>query len=114
MRTTISFLRNGALAVCFALLGPAMMPAPALADAGSTAAAIAIGAVVGQLLFDSGTNQYYYVDSGHHRHYVNDNTARAWYQHQDPSWYHSHQGDFRGNPGKFDRDFRGSHHPPHP
>jgi hypothetical protein len=106
------FFRSTAIAACITIGGSFATPAVASADTGSTAALIAIGAIVGTLIFDSNQHQYYYVRSGR-RVYVNNATAQGWYQRQDPQWYRTHQGDFNRNPGKFDRDYRGSHHP-HP
>ncbi len=107
-------LRGTALALCVAIGGSIATPVVALADAGSTAAAIAIGAIIGTLIYDSSRHQYYYVNENR-RVYVNNTTAQGWYQRQDPQYFRAHQNDFYHNPGQFDREYRGSHHsPPRP
>jgi len=109
-----AFLRASALATCVAIGGAIVTPpAVALAD-NSTAAAIAIGAIVGTLIYDSSRSQYYYVNNYHRRVYVNTDTARAWYQRQDPHWWAAHQNDFYHNPGRFDQNYRHDHHGHHP
>lgn len=115
MTSTRAFISSGVLAVCVAIGGSMATPAVAVANAGTTAAAAAIGAIVGTLIFDSSRHQYYYVNGGH-RHYVTNNTARSWYQRKDPSFYRAHQSDFSHNPAKFDKEYRSSHHggPGHP
>jgi hypothetical protein len=113
MTSTRALVHGGVLAVCVAIGSALATPAVAVADAGTTAAAAAIGAIVGTLIFDSSRNQYYYVN-GSHRYYVSNDTARSWYHQRDPQWYNAHQNDFAHNPAKFDRDFRAAHHPPHP
>ncbi|HTU69323.1 MAG TPA: hypothetical protein VMF11_03295 [Candidatus Baltobacteraceae bacterium] len=112
MTKTRLFFRSAAIAACVGIGSSLATPVVAAANTASTAAAIAIAAIVGTLIYDSTQHQYYYVNGGH-RHYVNNATAQAWYQHQDPKWYRAHQSDFQRNPAKFDRDFRSSHHPPH-
>jgi hypothetical protein len=105
--------RVGSLAACIAISGTMAVPTVALAD--STTTAIIVGAIVGTLIYDSTRHQYYYVNGGNRR-YVDNATAQTWYQRQDPQFYRAHQRDFQNNPQKFDRDYRGSHHPhpPHP
>lgn len=116
MNHTHHFIRGTALAVCVAIGGSIATPAVALADANSTAALIAIGAIVGTLLYDSSRQQYYYVNNDRHRVYVNNQTAQGWYQRQDPQFYRAHQNDFYHHPQQFDQEYRSSHHghPPHP
>jgi hypothetical protein len=116
MNHTHHFIRGTVLAVCVAIGGSMATPAVALADANSTAALIAIGAIVGTLIFDSGRQQYYYVDNYHRRVYVNNQTAQGWYQRQDPQFYRAHQSEFYQHPQQFDQQYRTSHHryPPHP
>ncbi len=107
-------LRGTALALCLALGGSIATPVIALADTSSTAAAIAIGAIIGTLIYDSSRHQYYYVDNNRHRVYVNNTTAQGWYQRKDPQYFRAHQNDFYHNPSQFDREYRSSHgHPPH-
>lgn len=115
MTKTGLFFRSAAFVACLGIGGSLATPAVAVADAGSTAAAIAIGAIVGTLIYDSTQHQYYYVRGGRHV-YVSNATAQGWYQRKDPTWYHAHQSDFSHNPAKFDKDFRSSHQsrPPHP
>jgi hypothetical protein len=105
--------RVGSLAACIAISGTMAVPAVALAN--STTTAIIVGAIVGTLIYDSNRQQYYYVNNGNRR-YVDNSSAQAWYQRQDPQYYRAHQSDFRGNPGRFDRNYRSSHpsRPPHP
>jgi hypothetical protein len=106
-------VRGTALALCVAIGGSIATPAVALADTGSTAAAIAIGAIIGTLIYDSSRHQYYYVNDNRHV-YVSNATAQGWYQRQDPQYFRAHQNDFYHNPSQFDREYRGSHgHPPH-
>jgi hypothetical protein len=108
-------LRGTALALCVAIGGSIATPVVAFADTASTAAAIAIGAIVGTLIYDSSRHQYYYVNSHRDHVYVSNTAAQGWYQRQDPQYFHTHQNDFYHNPGQFDREYRGSHgHPPHP
>jgi len=60
----------------------ATLPVAAQADYVGTDAAIgaAVGSIVGQLLFDSNRDQYYYVDHYRHWHYVDNDTARYYYR----------------------------------
>jgi hypothetical protein len=116
MSHTHNFIRGTALAVFVAIGGSIATPVVALADANSTAALIAIGAIVGTLIYDSSRQQYYYVNNDRHRVYVNNETAQGWYQRQDPQFYHAHQSEFRNHPQQFDQEYRSSHHghPPQP
>src|ERR1700685_1645765 len=68
-------VRGTALALCVAIGGSIATPAVALADTGSTAAAIAIGAIIGTLIYDSSRHQYYYVNDNRHV-YVSNATAQ--------------------------------------
>jgi hypothetical protein len=104
--------RAGTLAACIAVSGTIAVPAVALADTASTAAIVtAVGAIVGTLIYDSGHRQYYYVRGGR-RYYVANDTAQQWYRRRDPRYFDAHRDDFRNNPQRFDRQYRGSHHPP--
>jgi hypothetical protein len=113
MMLSTQTLRGTALALCVAIGGSIATPVVALADSSSTAAAIAIGAIVGTLIYDSSRHQYYYVDNNRHV-YVNNTTAQGWYQRQDPQYFRAHQNDFNHNPSQFDREYRSSHGHPHP
>jgi hypothetical protein len=116
MNHTHHFIRSAALAVCVAIGGSIATPIVTLADANSTAALIAIGAIVGTLIYDSSRQQYYYVDNNRRHVYVNNQTAQGWYQRQDPQFYRAHQNEFYQHPQQFDQQYRNSHHgqPPHP
>ena len=109
-----NLLAKGAmLAACLTITGGAIVPAPALADpAASAFLGAALGAVVGTLLFDSSSHRYYYVNQNR-RYYVSNQQAQGWYQRQDPTYYRSHQSDFRNNPSRFASGWQGSHHGGH-
>lgn len=107
----LSFLRAFSAAAVISGMSAAMLanPLPAAADDGSSAfTGAAVGSLVGSLLFDSGRNQYYYVNN-RRRVYVHDSYARNYYAHRDPGFYRSHQGDFNHNRAGFNRSWSHAH-----
>lgn len=69
-------------------------PAPAKADTASTVSIAAAAAlIVGSLILDSNTNQYYYMRDNR-RCYVNYDTAAYWYQRNRPAYYDAHRNRF--------------------
>lgn len=97
-----------AIAAFVLALSGAVSP-PAVADTASSAAMAAAVGAIGSLLFDSSKHQYYYVRNNR-RTYVDNGTARQYYQHKDPHFYAAHQRDFSNQPDKFSHDWNQQHH----